>query len=77
MGGTALLAEAKVSGGVFLFAMPHLRGRLSPGKAILRVSEVLGTPALEARVRLSQVNQPSRDEGAHDDADSKHREHNF
>ena len=30
---------------------------------------------LEARVRLSQVNQANRDEDAHNDADGKHPEH--
>ena len=32
---------------------------------------------LEARVHLSHVNQPNRDEDAHNDADGKHSEHDF
>jgi hypothetical protein len=35
------------------------------------------TVQLEARVHLSQVNQPNRDEDAHNDADGKHPEHDF
>ena len=35
------------------------------------------TVQLEARIRLSYVNQPHRDEDAHNDADRKHSEHGF
>ena len=35
------------------------------------------TVQLEARVHLSQVNQPNRDEDAHNDADGHHSKHEF
>jgi hypothetical protein len=35
------------------------------------------TVQLEARVHLSDVNKPNRDEEAHNDADGKHPEHDF
>jgi hypothetical protein len=34
-----------------------------------------GTVELEARVHLAQINQPNRDQDAHNDADSKNSEH--
>ena len=35
------------------------------------------TVQLEARVHLSDVNKPNRDEDAHNDADGKHSEYDF